>query len=267
MRSAPSNDTPIFVRVGDHGNAFARYHKDGRPWPLARDEAMFNDPSSAHYRAASAPSNFQPAPDLPPISAAGTGTRDQGNGNGGGMISKQLASQIHDMAFKAGVDESSMDGLARALARITGTDPVAADKGGGKISVDKANRAWKVARDAGLNPQDLADFVELLRPFVDPSLEDEDETAQDQPAFKGMPKPGGQVVGDAARSFDAEFPNVRRLAASDTHFGDPCPMRPKGSVHQQRLALDARERADGASGYLGGDAELDASVRRIGRCY
>jgi hypothetical protein len=254
----PRADTPVFVRVGDHGNAFERFHVDGRPWPLALDQkgGLFD----------SAPnSGALPAPNLDPAKAAAIGARkaqvDQG---GGGAIPRELASQLHDMSIKAAMPEADHAAFTRVLSALCASEPspgamekaAAADKGGGsgKISVDRANRAWKVAKDAGLNPSDLAQFVELLRPFVDPSLSDEDEESQ----------PSGALAGDEKlRSFEADFPEVARIKI-DT-WGVPVP-ETKRDRQKLRMALDAASNGGAGGGYLGNDAELDAMVKRIGRC-
>jgi hypothetical protein len=233
---------------------------------MAHDAAGGLDPNSGAL----------PAPQMRPDRAQAIGARKESMDQSEPQaLSKQHASALHDLAVAAGANEADLDSFARVLALLStggehgaATQDRSASGGSGKITRDQASRAWALVKDK-LNPEDLNKFVEMLRAMVDPDADEgqQGQTGDQPPPFKGMPKPGGGLVGDAARSFDAEFPGVRRLAASDDHYGVPCPMRPKGSVHQQRLALDARERADGASGYLGGDKELDESVRRIGRCY
>jgi hypothetical protein len=298
MLKNPNNSpSACFVPTGDKG-LFRRFNSaTGRPWDagpgdehglydrsgalhfgklprtMALDSAMGlgEDPSSAHYRHPSAPNNFQPAPELPRISAAGTRTRDQESGNGS-TISKELASKIHDMAHRAGVSEPDMLGLGNALARITGTDPAAArDRGNGKISRDTARRAYDIASPK-LSPVDREKLVQILSAMIDESLEDEGQggqTGDQPPAFKGAPRPGGGMAGDAAlAAFRAEY-GLDRIKL-DGGYGTPCPMRPKGSVHDQRLALDARQRAAGGNSGVESNPDLAAALAgmaRIGRAY
>lgn len=62
-------------------------------------------------------------------------------------------------------------------------------------------------------------------------------------------------------SFAQRWPEVARISRDTT--GEPCPMRPKPSVHDQRLALDARHKAAGTS--VEDFAARWPEVARIGR--
>jgi hypothetical protein len=150
------------------------------------------------------------------------------------------------------------------------------DTGGSqKISRSSAQKAWAFAKDR-LSPEDLEKLIEYLNGLVDPDLPDDAEDESGPVQFAGVPKPGGSMVSsdpshqpdpayaaDAALRFDAEFPGVRRLANSDTHYGEPVP--PTRKDRQARLALDSASR--------GQESASDAFARewpeimKIGRAY
>jgi hypothetical protein len=141
-------------------------------------------------------------------------------------------------------------------------DPSLANAGGQKISVDKANRIWALAKDK-ISPAELDQLVEMLRPLVDPNLEDEGEQAQDQPPdFVGKPRPGGTMATDSAlASFNAEYPEISRISR-DT-YGMPVPKsRYLKAATAARLALDER---------TGGESALEVfqreypEIMKIGR--
>jgi hypothetical protein len=235
LKPATQPDDPVFVSMGD--GAFRRYHRDGRPWDIALDQKG---------------GLFEPA--LDPSKAAAIGQRresmDQG---GGGAISREHASQLHDLAAKANVPEADHQAFARVLATLCGGEPGgAADRGNGKISRARAAKAYDIAAPK-LSPADLAEFVHLLKGMIDPNLPDEDEEA-----------PGGQMATDekARADFASRWPEISRIKI-DT-WGVPVP-ETKRDRQKLQMALDARP-SGGAGEFLAGDPELDAMVKRIGRC-
>jgi hypothetical protein len=249
----PRADTPIFVRVGDHGNAFERYHADGRPWPLALDQkgGLFD--------------GALPAPNLDPAKAAAIGARKQQMDQGdAGAIPRQLASELHDLSFKAGTNEADHAAFTRVLSALCESSPApgamekaaAADKGGsGRISRSTAHKAWTLARDK-LSPGDLAEFTKLLRGMVDESLPndygDEDEEA---------PNDVGTMAGDEkARAATAREFGLDRIGVCPK-YGEPMPRTRR--ERQARLALDAAKGGAGDSGYLANDKATDEAIRKI----
>ncbi|MGA3064665.1 MAG: hypothetical protein ABSD90_15840 [Methylocystis sp.] len=229
------------------------------------------NPSSAFARQPSAPNNFTPAPELRATNATTTGSRDQGNGNGGG-ISKETASSLHNMAHRAGVTENDLDAFARVLAALTGADPnampTAMDRNGGsrKISRDQAARVWSLAKDK-ISAAELATLTQMLRQMVDSDLEDEGEggqTGDEPPNFVGKPRPGGTMVGDQAlAAFKSEY-GLDRIGHCPP-YGEPVP-RNRFQKEAAKLALDARERAGGESA-LEQFAREWPEVVRCGRAY
>jgi hypothetical protein len=278
MLKNPSNENAVFVARPDGG--FSRFNAlNGRPMPAAHSsEPVLYDagggkigfgrfsPTMAQDQM---PANLSSMPPIDPSKAQAIGARRQSQDQSEPQaLSKEHAAALHDLAVKANVPESDYQAFSRVLALLSGGGEAggAADRGGGsgKITRDQAARAWQIAKDGGLSPQDLSEFTKLLANMIGPDLEEpNDEGALDQPpAFPGRPTPGGKLVGDAARSFDAEFPNVRRLALSDDHYGEQAPPSRK-ALKQSALALDAATRTGGGDDYLGGDKQLDADIRRI----
>jgi hypothetical protein len=206
------------------------------------------------------PSGALPPPNLNLAKAEQIGARKaQTDQSEPGAISKQHAASLHDLAVAAGANESDLDSFARVLALLsTGGEhgATAQDRGGnGRISRARASKAWNLARDK-LSPADLSQFTELLRAMVDPSLPDEDEEAQGQAA--------GQMATDekARADFASRWPEISRIKI-DT-WGVPVP-ETKRDRQKLQMALDARS-GGGAGEFLAGDPELDAMVKRIGRC-
>lgn len=283
------NNAPNAVFVPTSGGLFRRFNSmTGRPMDAGPADAhgLFDrDGKMAYGRlpggmALDAAPTFQPAPDpKPPTSGAVAGSRDQG---AGGTITREQAAAIHDMAHHAGCDETTMDGLGRALAAITGTAPAAKDQNGGnggagggqKISRGEAHRIWSFLQPK-LSPQDLDKATQLLSAMVDESLPDPDEGAQGQaqdqpPRFRGMPQTGGQITGDAAyQEPNADLADalsgVARIRPDD-HYGQPVPKsRYLREAESARMALDERTRASGSS--LEDFARDWPEVARIGRAY
>ena len=101
-------------------------------------------------------------------------------------------------------------------------------------------------------------------------------TGSGPPAFPGGPTPGGvigadpherpRMASDSALAFDAEFPNVRRLAQSDDHYG----VQAEPTRKQRQAVALALDAASGGRQPEETNPDLRdalASVARIGRCY
>jgi hypothetical protein len=286
----------------NHGNAvfiptvggnFKRFHAmSGTPMPAGPQDAHglfdagggnigFGKLPAAMALDAAIP-NFRP--DAPTRAAAvGAQREQQAGGSDNGAISKTDAAALVDLASKAGASEADLQALGRVLVLLTGADddnqvpPTTGDqnRGGQKISVDKANRIAALAKDK-ISPADFNQLVEMLRPFVDPNMEDEDVQGQDQPPpFKGAPLRGGGITGDAAlAAFQETDPTLREALASmarikpDDNYGVQAPpSRHMREAQRARLALDERRGGSTAEETNPDLAAAIAGRSRIGRCY
>jgi hypothetical protein len=207
-------------------------------------------------------------PDAPAKAAAVGARREQMDQGDNGAISREHASQLHDLAFKAGVPEADHQAFARVLALLAGggDDPAgsATDRKGGRLSRDTASKIWTLAKDK-LSPQDLATLTEKLKACL--ADEGEAQDADHPPAFSGQPlRPG--MAGDAARrAFLRDHPYMANVGHAPP-YGEQMAPRDR---RQAALALDAARRAS-ASGGAETESNPDlraalASMAKIGRCY
>lgn len=224
------------VFVPTRGGNFARYNSEtGQPWPVGpgdahglhdRDGRMHYGPLPAGMALDAMPSLWDKTSDA----------RDQGNG-GGALGASQL----------------------------------------------KAARDLHGFMKTRLSPEDHGQFSDLMLQYLhrlaggEANAEGEDQTTgSGPPAFPGGPTPGGvigadpherpRMASDSALAFDAEFPNVRRLAQSDDHYG----VQAEPTRKQRQAVALALDAASGGRQPEETNPDLRdalASVARIGRCY
>lgn len=164
--------------------------------------------------------------------------------------------------------------------------PPARDQGPGGMlhphQLQAARDLHDFAKDR-LSPDDHRQFADLLLAYLHHLAGGAAGEGEDQPLGGGMEisethenphqRPHSMTT-DSARAlrdreaFAKDWPQIAAIGR-DT-YGLPCPMRPKLPVHDQRLALDARERAGGGSLAEESDPTLRdaiAGAHRIGRAY
>ena len=290
MWNQPNPNGPTAVFIARPDGTFRRFDaKTRKAWDAPREQGPIGtygadgsmyigvDPRMAMDAALDPNAGVPP---MRPDRAAAIGASKQQQDQGGnGAISREHAASLHDLAHKANLPESDMQGFANVLAALTGGEqgPAARDRLGGgggarKISRDQASQIYNTA-SSKLSPADCQKLVELLSGMIDENMANPDDEGQAQgqtgdmpPAFPGRPTPGGKITGDAAlAAFKSEYGIT---AGHAPPYGEPVP---KSSARMEaesaRLALDERQtRGSGESALEAFNREWP-SVARIGRSY
>ena len=285
MWNQPNPNGPTAVFIARPDGTFRRFDAHTRKaWDAPREQGPIGtygadgsmyigvDPRMALD--AALPPNAGVPPMRPDRAAAiGASKQQQDQGNNG-AISREHAASLHDLAHKANLPESDMQGFMNVLAALAGGEQGAAaqDRNGGarKISRDQARKVWSLAKDK-ISPAELATLVEMLNDMVDPDLQDEPEGGQtgDQPR---MQKRGGGITGDAAlRDARREY-GLDRIGHCPP-YGESVPkskyLREAERLRRDNpsLALDARTGGAGAEETNADLREALANMAKIGRAY
>ncbi len=289
MWNQPNPNGPTAVFIARPDGTFRRFDaKTRKAWDAPREQGPIGtygadgsmyigvDPRMAMDAALDPNAGVPP---MRPDRAAAIGASKQQQDQGGnGAISREHAASLHDLAHKANLPESDMQGFMNVLAALTGGEPgpAAQDRGGGarKISRDQARKVWSLAKDK-ISPAELATLTEMLNDMIDPDMADPDDQgqAQDQPPpFPGRPSRPG-ITGDTAlRDARREY-GLDRIGHCPP-YGESVPksryLREAERLRRDNpnLALDAKTSGGRQSEETNADLrDAIASCKRIGRAY
>jgi hypothetical protein len=139
-------------------------------------------------------------------------------------------------------------------------------EGGGYLTRQQCAAIYDIGARV-LPPEELSELESMLRAMLNPAEDRSQDVAADAPPpFKGMPQPGGKLVGDSALAragFESRYPGVIGRIKIDT-MGIQAPQRPS-QKEVARLSTDSANRhgvESGASGFF----SRFPGAKRIGHC-